>query len=76
MNKRKALVHIKSLMKARGLETPAPQKDKKPALDPVEALHHIKTLSRAAQDSIDMAIVQQHLKMIQAIVEKALPMRK
>jgi hypothetical protein len=75
MNKRKALVHIKSLMKARGLETPSPQNDKEP-LDPVEALHHIKTLSRAAQDSNDMATVQQHLKMIQAIVEKALPMRK
>jgi hypothetical protein len=54
-------------------ETSSPQKDKKPALDPVEASHHNKTHSRAAQDSIDMAIVQQHLKMIQAMVEKMLP---
>jgi hypothetical protein len=73
MNKRKALVHIKSLMKARGLETPSPDKAKEPPLDPVEALQHIKTLSRAAQDSTDMDIVQQHLKMILTVLDKSLP---
>ena len=43
------------------------------SLDPVEALKHIKTLARAAQDSLDEAVTQKHLEMIVALVDKALP---
>lgn len=47
-----------------------------PALDPAEALKHIKTLALAAQDSHDGAAVQKHLEMIVALVDKALPRKR
>lgn len=45
-------------------------------LDPIEALKHIKTLARAAQESPDEATTQKHLEMIVALVDKALPKRR
>lgn len=45
-------------------------------LDPVEALRHVKTLARAAQDSPDEATTQKHLEMIVALVDKALPKKR
>lgn len=44
-----------------------------PPLDPVEALQHIKTLARAAQDSDDAAALRKHMGMILTLVDKALP---
>lgn len=52
-------------------KSPAP-----PPLDPVEALKHIKTLARAAQDCTDLETVQEHVEMILALVDKALPRRR
>jgi hypothetical protein len=76
MNKRKSLAHIRALIKARGREAPSSKRDKEPPLDPIEALQHIKTLARAAQDSIDIDIVQEHLTMILTMVDKAMPKAK
>lgn len=45
-------------------------------LDPVEALKHIKTLARAALETDDAAVVQKHLEMILALVDKALPRKR
>jgi hypothetical protein len=74
MNERKALVHIKSLIKARGREVSSGSTEaKEPLLDPVEALHHIKTLARAAQGITDMDTAQKHFEMILTLVDKALP---
>lgn len=47
-----------------------------PPLDPKEALLHVRTLARAAQDSADVEVVHQHLEMILALVDKALPRRR
>lgn len=46
------------------------------ALDPAEALKHIKTLALAAQDSHDGTAVQKHLEMIVALADKALPRKR
>jgi hypothetical protein len=40
---------------------------------PVEALHHIETLARSAQDITDMDTAQKHFEMILTLVDKALP---
>lgn len=45
-------------------------------MDPIEALRHIKTLARAAQDSDDAAALRKHMEMILALVDKALPKKK
>jgi hypothetical protein len=47
-----------------------------PPLDPQEALRHIKTLALAAQDSSDMDMIHEHVRMILALVDKALPRRR
>jgi hypothetical protein len=52
-------------------KAPAP-----PSLDPIEALKHIKTLARAALESGKNDIAQEHLEMILALVDKALPRRR
>jgi hypothetical protein len=72
VSKRKSLAHIRELLKARGRETPSPQKVKEPSLDPLVALKDIKTLARAAQDCAEMDLVQKHFAMIVTIVDKAL----
>ncbi|OPH83026.1 hypothetical protein [Nitrobacter vulgaris] len=72
MNERRALIHIKSLIKARRRELPSPV-DNEPPIDSVKALQHIKTLARAAQDSTDMDLAQKHIEMILTLVDKALP---
>jgi hypothetical protein len=68
------LVHIKSLIKARKREVSAGSKEaKEPLLDPVEALRHIRTLARSAQEITDMDLAQNHFEMILTLVDKALP---
>lgn len=52
-------------------ESPAPI-----PLDPKEALRHVRTLARVALDSDDADVAQEHLKLILAIVDKALPRRR
>lgn len=49
-------------------ESPAPI-----PLDPKEALRHVRTLARAALDNGEADVAQEHLKLILAIVDKALP---
>ncbi|WP_041344886.1 hypothetical protein [Nitrobacter winogradskyi] len=73
MNKRQDLGHIRTLIKARGQEALARQGDKEPAIDPVKALQHIRTLARSAQDSDDAALLRKHMEMILVLVDKALP---
>jgi len=50
--------------------TPAP-----PPLDPKEALKHIRVLARTALDSGKDDLAIEHLEMILALVDKALPRR-
>lgn len=77
MNNRNSLSHIRTLIKAREREVSSGSTGAKdPPLDPKEALQHIKTLARAAQDSADMGLVQKHFEMILTLVDKALPRRK
>lgn len=45
-------------------------------LDPKEALTHIRTLARSAQESADVEVVHQHVEMILTLVDKALPRRR
>lgn len=74
MNKRKDLVHVRTLIKARGREASLGSRDtEEPTIDPVKALQHIKTLARAAQDTDDAALLRKHVEMILTLVDKALP---
>ena len=56
-----------------GEKYPPDRRKPKNLLDPVEALHHIKTLARAAQGITDMDTAQKHFEMILTLVDKALP---
>lgn len=47
-----------------------------PPLDLKEALTHIRTLARAALDSGKDDLAIEHLEMILALVDKALPRRR
>lgn len=44
-----------------------------PDLDPLEALRHVRTLAKVAADSDNIDDVQNVLKEIQKVVDKALP---
>jgi hypothetical protein len=49
--------------------------DKQPPLDSIEVLHYIKTLAATFQESTNMDVVQEHIEMILALIDKA-PTRK
>lgn len=76
MNERKALIHIRTLIKAREREVLSGSTEaKEPLLDPVKALQHVKTLAQAAQGSNDASVLRKHMEMILTLVDKALPQR-
>lgn len=41
-----------------------------------EALLHIRALARSAQEATDMEIIQEHIEMILALVDRASPHRR
>jgi hypothetical protein len=50
--------------------------DQEPLTDPYEALENVRALLYVASESDDMDAVQKHIEMAQAIIKKALPMRR
>ena len=49
---------------------------KQPAMDPTEALKHIRRLVKAAEEANDPALTRRHLKEISALVDRGLQVGK
>ena len=44
-----------------------------PPLEPKEALLHIRTLALSAQEVPDLEVIQEHIEMILALIDRAQP---